>query len=198
MFAWHKTVGATILVLALVRLAVRLMNPPPPYPADIPKWERFAGGVEPPPFLFPADRAAADRARGRVRARRRTAGCRSSSGLALPAIPGIAKDNDFGDVHETLVWTTIALLVLHVGAALYNQFMSSNRRRRPDAAVQGAGTKPASAAARAIAPASAATPAAAVKVVAGPPRSHSRPAPRLASRAAMPLTKKKAPKLVAR
>ncbi len=35
-FAWHKTIGATILVLALIRLAVRLMNPPPPYPANFP------------------------------------------------------------------------------------------------------------------------------------------------------------------
>src|SRR5215218_3931548 len=41
LFAWHKTIGATILVLALIRLAVRLMNPPPPYPSDFPKWERF-------------------------------------------------------------------------------------------------------------------------------------------------------------
>ena len=39
-FAWHKTLGATDPVLALVRLAVRLMNPPPPYPSDYPKWER--------------------------------------------------------------------------------------------------------------------------------------------------------------
>src|SRR5688500_9758186 len=41
MFTWHKTVGATILVLALLRLAVRLLSPPPPFPVDLPKWERF-------------------------------------------------------------------------------------------------------------------------------------------------------------
>src|SRR5688500_4516402 len=41
LFAWHKTIGATILFLALIRLAVRLMNPPPPYPSDFPPWERF-------------------------------------------------------------------------------------------------------------------------------------------------------------
>ena len=41
-----------------------------------------------------------------------------------------------------------------------------------------------------IAPASAATPAAAVKVIAAPLRSQIRPAPRLASRVATPLTKK--------
>ena len=39
--AWHKTLGATILLLALVRLAVRLLNPPPPYPSDYPRWQRF-------------------------------------------------------------------------------------------------------------------------------------------------------------
>ena len=45
-------------------------------------------------------------------------------GLALPAIPGIPRENEFGDVHEILVWTTLALVVLHVSAALYNQLGS--------------------------------------------------------------------------
>ena len=30
----------TILLLALIRLAVRLINPPPPYPDELAKWER--------------------------------------------------------------------------------------------------------------------------------------------------------------
>jgi cytochrome b561 len=46
-------------------------------------------------------------------------------GLSLPAIPGIPRENDFGDVHEILVWTTLVLVVFHVSAALYNQFGSS-------------------------------------------------------------------------
>ena len=45
-------------------------------------------------------------------------------GLALPAIPGIGPDNEFGDVHEILVFTTLALVVIHVAAALKNQFFS--------------------------------------------------------------------------
>jgi cytochrome b561 len=45
-------------------------------------------------------------------------------GLSLPAFPGIPKDNEFGDVHMVLVWITLALVVLHVSAALYNQFRS--------------------------------------------------------------------------
>ena len=39
-FTWHKTVGATILLLTLIRLGVRLINPPPPYPEELPRWER--------------------------------------------------------------------------------------------------------------------------------------------------------------
>src|SRR6476619_4599869 len=40
MFTLHKTLGATILVVTLLRLADRLAKPPPPYPADMPKWDR--------------------------------------------------------------------------------------------------------------------------------------------------------------
>ena len=43
--------------------------------------------------------------------------------LALPAIPGIAPENPFGDVHEVLVFTTIGLLVLHIAGALKHQFI---------------------------------------------------------------------------
>ena len=40
-FTWHTTIGATILLLALVRLGYRLKNPPPPFPPDLPKWRRY-------------------------------------------------------------------------------------------------------------------------------------------------------------
>ncbi|MFC3068560.1 YceI family protein [Phenylobacterium soli] len=36
----HKSIGITILLLSLVRLAWRLMNPPAPLPATMPRWER--------------------------------------------------------------------------------------------------------------------------------------------------------------
>lgn len=35
----HKSIGITILVLSLARLAWRLANPPPPLPAAMPRWE---------------------------------------------------------------------------------------------------------------------------------------------------------------
>jgi cytochrome b561/polyisoprenoid-binding protein YceI len=36
----HKSIGITILLLSLVRLGWRLLNPPPPLPATMPRWER--------------------------------------------------------------------------------------------------------------------------------------------------------------
>jgi len=124
LFGWHKTWGAVILLLALVRLAIRLINPPPPYPSDYPKWQRFVAVWNHRLFYIllvalPLTGLAA------VSGRTTDGWVPLQLGLKLPAIPGIGPDNEFHEVHETLVWVTIALLVLHVSAALYNQFLSS-------------------------------------------------------------------------
>jgi cytochrome b561 len=121
-FAWHRTWGALILVLALVRLAVRLMNPPPPFPADYPTWKRAAAVWSHRLFYvlliaLPLTGLAA------VSGRAEGGWVPLQLGLQLPAIPGIAKENGFGDIHELLVWTTLTLVVIHVAAALYNQFI---------------------------------------------------------------------------
>jgi cytochrome b561 len=123
MFTWHKTVGATILLLALIRLAVRLMNPPPPYPSNYLKWQRFVAVWNHRLFYvlliaLPLTGLAA------VSGRAEDGWVPLKLGLNLPAIPGIPRENEFGDVHLVLVWTTLALVVLHVSAALYNQFLS--------------------------------------------------------------------------
>lgn len=41
----HKSVGVTILLLSLARLAWRLMNPPAPLPATMPRWEQTLSKV---------------------------------------------------------------------------------------------------------------------------------------------------------
>src|SRR5438309_1370916 len=41
----HKSIGATILILSLVRLAWRLINPPPPLPATMARWERVLARI---------------------------------------------------------------------------------------------------------------------------------------------------------
>ena len=123
-FGWHKTWGALILVLSLVRLAVRLMNPPPPYPADEPKWKRFIAVWNHRLFYvlllaLPLTGliAVSDGAKNGM--------VPLQLGLSLPAVPGVSEDmgEASGEVHEILVWATLALLGLHIAAALYNQFV---------------------------------------------------------------------------
>jgi cytochrome b561 len=121
-FGWHKTWGALILIMALARLAVRLMNRPPPFPSDYPKWKRFVAVWNHRLFyilliVLPLTGLAA------VSGRAEDGWVPLQLGLRLPAIPGIPRENEFGEVHEVLVWITLALVVLHVTAALYNQFV---------------------------------------------------------------------------
>ena len=121
-FAWHKTVGATILVLTLIRLAYRLTNPPPPYPREMPEWRRNAA-VWSHRFLYfflialPLTGLVAVSGSGH-------ATTPLVGGVPLPTVPGVTKHGGevSGDIHVVLVWTTITLLVLHVSAALYEQF----------------------------------------------------------------------------
>ncbi|HWP94191.1 MAG TPA: cytochrome b [Gammaproteobacteria bacterium] len=43
--ARHKSLGMTILMLAVLRLAWRLRDPPPPLPAGMPDWEKRAAHI---------------------------------------------------------------------------------------------------------------------------------------------------------
>ena len=38
----HKPLGIAILVLVIIRLVNRRLNPPPPLPASLPRWQRMA------------------------------------------------------------------------------------------------------------------------------------------------------------
>lgn len=121
-FGWHKTWGVLILVLALTRLALRLVNAPPPYPSNYAKWKRFVAVWSHRLFYFlllalPLTGLAA------VSGRAEDGWVSLQLGLSVPAIPGIPKENELGDVHEILVWVALALIALHVSAALYNQFI---------------------------------------------------------------------------
>ena len=114
---WHKTVGVAILLLALIRLAVRLMNPPPPFPQDIPKWERTAAVWMHRLFYF---LLLALPLTGLAAVSKQAVGGMTDLqfGLRFPVVPIPA----LGETHVFLVWSLIALFVIHVGAALKQQF----------------------------------------------------------------------------
>jgi cytochrome b561 len=129
-FEWHKTIGAAILVLALVRLAWRLSHKPPPFPPELPRWERLAAVWNHRAFYalliaLPLTGLAA------VSGGADSATTGLAGGLRLPLIPGLSKDagEAMAGTHEWLVKITIALLVLHVAAALKHQFVDRARAR---------------------------------------------------------------------
>ena len=127
LFTWHKTVGATILVLSLIRLGWRLMDKPPPFPESLPRWERIAAVWNHRVFYLllialPLTGLATISAG-------HSGVTRLAGGIPLPLIPGLPESagDGLGDTHVVLVFVTIALVLLHVGAALKHQFVDHAR-----------------------------------------------------------------------
>lgn len=117
LFSWHKTLGVAVLLLGVLRLALRLVNPPPPYPQDFPKWERAVAVWTHRLFYvliigLPLTGLAAVSKRGSM--------TDLVGGLRFPTLPVPA----LGEAHEVLAFAMIGLLVVHVLAALKNQFIT--------------------------------------------------------------------------
>jgi len=122
LFLWHKTLGAAILLLAIVRLIWRLSHRPPPFPAEMPRWQRLAAVWNHRAFyllliLLPLTglTAVSDHAQSGF--------TELKFGIRLPVIPRVSESLGelAGDVHVGLVFVTLALFVLHVAAALKHQ-----------------------------------------------------------------------------
>ncbi|TGD98611.1 cytochrome b [Methylobacterium nonmethylotrophicum] len=123
-YQWHKSIGLTVLVLMALRLAWRLFNPPPPLPEAMPTAERRAAGaahlalyglllamplvgwamVSASPYNIP------------------TVLYGAIPWPHLPVLPELpnkaAVEGALKLVHSYGAWLLIALLLLHVGAAL--------------------------------------------------------------------------------
>ena len=130
-FQLHKSIGLTVLVLSLLRLLWRWLHRPPPLPAHTPAWEKLAAkavcwtfyalmiGVPVSGWLYVSTQ------------------WRGDAPLNVPTlwfglieIPHLFGLNDstralresFASTtlaaHELLVWSTLALLALHIAAAL--------------------------------------------------------------------------------
>ena len=118
LFDWHKTIGVVILLLAVTWLIVRLTHRPPPFPADFPRWERAAAVWNHRLFYFlmlalPITGLAmiSDHAVNGM--------TQLKFGIPFPVIPIAVPD----EAHSLLAWAWIGLLVLHVLAALKQQFI---------------------------------------------------------------------------
>ena len=127
-FVWHKTTGVVILLLTLARLFYRLKNPPPPYPPELPAWERHAAVWNHRLFYLLLIAmpivgfiAVSGFAQGKP--------TELLGGIMIPTIPGISKATGeaAGEVHELSAFLLIALILLHVAAALKHQFVDKWR-----------------------------------------------------------------------
>lgn len=124
-YQWHKSVGITVLVLSVMRLIWRLTHKPPTLPATMPKWQHvasnathwlFYGLMITMPLLGWAMVSASTLPIPTV-----------LFGLVqLPDMPGVpeadAVAGRFRLLHEIGAKLFIALIFLHIGAALKHHF----------------------------------------------------------------------------
>jgi cytochrome b561 len=121
-FALHKSIGMTILALVLLRIAWRLGERRPADPPAMPRWQRRAARVV---HLALYVLILAIPLSGWWFNSASNAPLVWFGWLSLPSLTGgydpVWKPRALL-VHQTLFWVLIALLVAHVGAALWHHF----------------------------------------------------------------------------
>jgi cytochrome b561 len=148
LIALHKSIGLTVLILSVLRLVWRLVNPVPPLPAGMSPWIKLAArashivlyvlivGIPLSGWLMVSV---------------------SSMGHATPVFglfgfPGAPYLSDiprsvghpyhefFESIHVYLAWSAIVLVPIHILAALYHHFLRGDdvlRRMLPGTKVTG-------------------------------------------------------------
>lgn len=122
MLARHKSVGITILGLAVIRLAWRVANPVPELPPTMRPYERFLAHVTHGAmylllFALPLT--------GWMMSSARNFPVSWFNLVQLPDLvaPDEALYETLNQTHEILAWTLAAVVVLHVAAALKHHFV---------------------------------------------------------------------------
>ena len=124
-FDLHKSIGLIVATLVLLRMSWRLFHRPEPLPAGVPLWQaRLAHLVQ---WLLYAAMVLLP-VTGIIGANYSRAGL-AFFGTALPrwGEPARATAHQFFQFHEALVWTTVALVVLHVLAGLKHLLVDRDR-----------------------------------------------------------------------
>lgn len=119
MFILHKNIGVVVLILAVLRIALRLRRPGPPLMASLPAWQRRAahashGLLYVLILVMPLS--------GYIRVRAGGFPIEALDRLGLPTLVprSDALANAAKLIHEIGAYTIAALLVLHIAAALHH------------------------------------------------------------------------------
>lgn len=130
LFQLHKSFGLTILALSLARLGWRLGHRPPPMPEAMAGWERAAArGVHVLFYILIIAMPLSGWAL--ISSAPYTVTTMYFGLFEVPLLPvfsdvmrGKETHEALESAHSALVWLTIGLLVLHVGAALKHHFVN--------------------------------------------------------------------------
>ena len=122
LFSYHKWIGVTVFMLAALRVVWRLTHTPPPLPASVADWQRRASAIVHGLLyllilVVPVSGWLMSSAKG----------VQTVWFGVLPLPDLIGKDKALGEqlveVHETLNYTMLALVVLHLVGALQHHFI---------------------------------------------------------------------------
>ena len=125
LYSYHKWIGVTVLLLSVARIVWRLRHAAPPLPESIPAWQRkAANGLHHLFYLLffavPITGWVMSSAKG----------FQTVYFGVLPIPDLVGKDKALGEllaeVHKVMSWVLMALVVIHVAAALKHHFVSRN------------------------------------------------------------------------
>jgi len=119
LFIFHKNIGVVILVLVALRLAYRTVNRPPPLPDSVPSWQRQVASTT-HWLLYGLLLAMAISGYTRVTAGGFPLEALDAMGLPRPVPRSDSLAETAKAIHATLRYPLIALIVLHIGAALHH------------------------------------------------------------------------------
>ncbi len=129
LYQWHKSLGITVLLLTLARIAWRLSHPVPALPATLKPWERLAArgthvGLYALMLAIPLTGWAL------VSASPWNLPTILYGVIPWPHLPVLSTLEDkagaeavLEQVHGLLAWSAVALVALHVAAALKHHFI---------------------------------------------------------------------------
>lgn len=122
LFVWHKSIGVTVLVLAVLRLIWRLGNRPPAPPAETPGWEQTLAAIAHwvlYALIFAVPLSGwwiSDASKVPFKAF-----------FLVPMPDLIATDRALqeaaAEVHEVLTMTLLVVVIAHIAAALRHHFV---------------------------------------------------------------------------
>ncbi|HLP97841.1 MAG TPA: cytochrome b [Sideroxyarcus sp.] len=122
LFSYHKWIGVTVFILAVVRVFWRITHRPPAMPDSMPNWEKFAAHATHYAlyvliFIIPLSGWLMSSAKG----------FQTVWFGVLPLPDLVDKDKALGDmlreVHEMLNFLLLGLVAGHTGAALKHHFI---------------------------------------------------------------------------